>query len=245
MNARKSSPTTIRVIMILMISAFSLRAAIAQKSVDARQIMNDIKNGKDITYENVVINGVLDFTFMNDKIDDLPSRSKLWNKHSNEVEELIEASISFVNCSFEDDVLAYIHDDPSEYTFTADFERPVTFENCVFSRKAMFKYSEFVEGVTFEDSKFRRETTFKYADFDEFANFSGTTFNDDANFKYSDFDSGVSFASAVFEESLNIKYLDVRGDFNIDQMRVDDDVDSKYTSINGKSFTSYLLKSRN
>jgi hypothetical protein len=231
--------------MIVMIMAFSLRAAIAQQSVSATQIMEDIQDGKDISYEGVTINGILDFTYMDAKIDDLPRRSKWWNSSSNEVDESIEVVISFVNCTFDDDVLAYIHDDPTGYTFTADFERRVTFKNCEFTRKAMFKYSEFDDDVSFEDSKFRRASTFKYAEFDDFADFSGTTFNDDAIFKYSEFDSGVSFANAVFEESLNIKYLDVRGDFNIDKMKVDDDIDAKYTSINGKSFSSYLLSSRN
>ncbi|MEP5612064.1 MAG: pentapeptide repeat-containing protein [Cyclobacteriaceae bacterium] len=245
MNGNKSISTPSRIIMILMLGAFSLRAAIAQTTVSASKIMDEIKDGRDISYENATITGDLDFTYMDWKIDDLPRRSKWWNSSSNEVDESIEVSISFINCTFEDDVLAYIHDDPTGYTFTADFERDVTFKNCEFSRKAMFKYSDFDDDVSFEGSKFRRESTFKYAEFDDFANFAGATFNDDAIFKYSDFDRGVSFENTVFEESLNIKYLDVRGDFNIRDMRVDDDIDSKYTTINGRSFTSYLLKNRN
>lgn len=231
--------------MILLIGAFSLRAAIAQKTVSSRTIMEEIKDGKDVRYENATISGDLDFTYMDEKIDDLPSRSRWWNSGSNEVDETIEVDVVFVNCTFTDDVLAYIHDDPSGYTFTADFEREVKFENCEFERNSMFKYSEFEDDVSFEGSKFRRESTFKYAEFDGKASFARTTFNDDANFKYSDFDRGVSFSNAIFEESLNIKYLDVRGDFNIDGMKVDDDIDSKYTSINGKSFARYLLSIRN
>ncbi|MEQ9403453.1 MAG: pentapeptide repeat-containing protein [Cyclobacteriaceae bacterium] len=245
MNATRTTSTASRVIMILLLGAFSLRAALAQQIVDARQIMKDINSGKDISYENVTIEGDLDFTYMDYKIDDLPRRSKWWNNGNNEVDETIEVKISFVNCTFTDDVLAYIHDDPTGYTFTADFEREVTFKNCEFKRKAMFKYSEFDEEVDFSGSKFRRESTFKYAEFDESASFANTTFNDDAIFKYSDFERGVSFENAIFEESLNIKYLEVRGDFNINKMKVDDDIDAKYTSINGRSFSSYLLSSRN
>lgn len=226
-----------------MVGLFSVRA-LAQQTVSASQIMDDIQDGKDIVYENVTIEGDLDFTYMDYKIDDLPSKSRWWNQSSNEVDEEIEVKISFVNCTFNDDVLAYIHDDPSNYTFTADFEEDVTFKNCVFNRKAMFKYSSFEEGANFEGSTFKRQSTFKYAEFEEYSSFANTTFDDDAIFKYSDFDSGVSFEGAVFEETLNIKYLDVRGDFNINRMEVDD-VDAKYTTINGKSFSSYLLSSRN
>lgn len=231
--------------MILMLGAFSLRAALAQSTVSASQIMQEIQDGKDITYENVTIEGVLDLTYMDSKIDDLPTRNKWGNGGDNEVNETIEVGVSFVNCRFTDDVLAYVHDDRSNYTFTADFEEDVVFKNCEFLRKAMFKYSDFDEGADFSGSKFRRESTFKYAEFDYSASFANTVFNDDANFKYTEFDRGVSFESAVFEESLNIKYLEVRGDFNISKMEVDDDIDAKYTKINGRSFSSYLISSRN
>ncbi len=230
--------------MMLMIGIFSLRA-LAQETVQAYKIMEDMRDGKDISYRNATIVGDLDFTYMEAKIDELPRKSRWWNNGSNEVEEVIEVNVSFVNCTFEDDVLAYIHDDPSGYTFTADFERDVIFRDCEFRRKAMFKYSTFDQKADFEGTKFRRESTFKYAEFEEFTSFANTVFNDDAIFKYTEFDSGVTFESAVFEESLNIKYLDVRGDFNIDKMKVDDEIDAKYTKINGRSFSSYLFNSRN
>lgn len=228
-----------------MLGVFSLRAALAQDRVSATEIMRDIQDGKDISYENVTIVGVLDLTYMDSKIGDLPRRSKWGNNGDNEVKETIEVNVSFVNCTFTDDVLAYIHEDHSGYTFTADFEQDVVFKNCEFERDALFKYSDFDEGANFSGSKFRRESTFKYAEFDESASFANTVFDDDANFKYTEFDRGVSFENAVFEESLNIKYLEVRGDFNIAKMEVDDDIDAKYTKINGKSFTSHLMNSRN
>lgn len=244
MKATKSISTTSRIIMILLLGVFSIRAVLAQEVISAERIMSDIKDGRDITYSNVRVEGVLDFTYMDSKIDDLPRRSKWWNSGDNEIEEIIEVKVSFENCRFEDDVLAYIHDDPSGYTFTADFESGVIFKDCEFTRKAMFKYSTFDEEADFSGTKFRRESTFKYAEFEEEASFATATFNDDATFKYADFDRGVSFESAQFEESWNIKYMDVKGEFNIDKLSVDDDIDSKYTSINGKSFTSYLLSSR-
>ena len=39
-----------------------------------------------------------------------------------ELKKLIEEKISFVNCTFKDDVLAYIPDEDSGYTFTASFK---------------------------------------------------------------------------------------------------------------------------
>lgn len=245
MTASKSLSTKCRIGIIIFLGLFSVRA-FSQNTVQASDIMQDIKDGKNISHENVTVQGVLDFTFMDEKLPDLPKQSKWWNNGgSNTVEESIGVSISFINCTFENDVLAYIHVDRSGYTFTADFDQDVVFKNCEFSRNAMFKYSEFDRVADFEGSKFQRASTFKYAEFDVKANFSNTIFDDDATFKYAEFDEGVSFKNAVFKESLNVKYMNARGDFDIDGMKVRDDIDSKYTKVNGRSFSAYLLNSRN
>ncbi len=244
MDIPESLSSKLRIAMLILFAMFVVRG-FAQTKVDASQIMKDMKDGKSVSYENATIVGDLDFTYMDEKLPDLPKRSKWWNSGSNEVDESIDVQISFRNCTFEDDVLAYIHDDPSNYTFTADFDKKVTFENCVFERNAMFKYSDFDDQVNFSGSKFQKESTFKYAEFDERADFSNTRFDDDATFKYAEFDEGGSFKNAVFEESLNIKYLKARGDFDIAGLDVRDDIDAKYTKINGQSFTNYLLRSRN
>ena len=245
MEISESLSTKLRIAMLLFFGIFMLRA-FAQNSVSADKIMEDVREGKDITYQNVTIVGDLDFTYMAEKMPDLPKKSRWWNNGSgNTVEESIDVSVSFINCTFEDDVLAYIHDDPSGYTFTADFDKDVVFKNCEFKRNAMFKYSDFDGRADFSGTKFQRNSTFKYAEFDEMADFSGTFFDDDATFKYAQFDEGASFKNAVFEESWNIKYMKARGEFDIAGLDVRDDIDAKYTKINGRSFTNYLINSRN
>ena len=226
---------------LAIIATFLSFSALGQ-NISASRIMKDIQNGRDITYSDVTITGDLDFTYKESKENDLGSHR--WWHGSNTVNEDIEVKISFVNCTFEDDVLAYIHVERSGYTFTADFEDEVTFRNCTFNGDAMFKYSEFDQEVDFSGSKFNRKSTFKYAEFDDRANFARTYFDDDAIFKYSEFDDGVSFSGAEFRESLDIKYLEVRGMFDIDLMEVGDDIDAKYTEINGKSFAKYLYQAR-
>lgn len=245
MELTASQSTKIRIAMLILFSLFLLRG-FAQRTVDASKIMEDIREGKDIAYENATITGELDFTYMAEKMPDLPKRSKWWNNgNSNTVEESIDVSISFKNCIFDDDVLAYIHDDRSGYTFVADFDKEVVFAGCTFKENAMFKYSDFDDRVSFSGSDFQRESTFKYAEFDEAADFSNAHFEDDATFKYAQFDEGVSFKSAVFEESWNIKYMKARGEFDISGLEVRDDIDAKYTKINGDSFTKYLVSTRN
>lgn len=243
----------------------------SQKNVEASNIMKDIKAGKSISYKNATIIGVLDFTYMNDALDELPrnKKSSWWSTggSDNTIKNLIKVKISFVNCLFKDDVLAYIPDEDSGYTFTADFEDQVIFKNCNFERKAMFKYSRFKGNTDFFETNFQNASTFKYAKFDANINFSNTKFleiatfkyavfsenvsftnsifKDSAVFKYTKFNGGISFKNASFEEDLNIKYMEVYGDFNIRAMKVRYEIDSKYTKINGQPFTKYLVKNEN
>lgn len=223
--------------------SFGSFSSFAQTTVKATDIMMALKKGEAVKYENVTVSGVLDFTFMDEKLPDLPRRRSWWrNGGDNTVNEMIESKISFENVTFEDDVIAYYHDDRSEYTFTADFENDLVFKNCTFQRNAMFKYSEFERVASFQGSVFERESTFKYAEFSESADFSKTKFEEDGIFKYTKFRRGVSFIAARFERSLDMKYTEVRGDFEVSDLYVRSDIDTKYTDINGKGFAKYMLK---
>ena len=241
-----------------------------QNTIQASDIMQDIKSGKSISYKDATVVGVLDFTFMDEAMEKLPSRKRnsWWgNSNTNEVKKLIDVKISFTNCTFKDDVLAYIPDEDSGYTFTASFEDIAIFKDCDFKGKAMFKYSRFERESDFSGSIFDDDTTFKYAKFDKDISFVGSQFAESSTFKYAKFNRNVSFANAVFqdsavfkytqfndgvsfnntnfEEDLNIKYMKVSGDFDITKMNVGYDIDAKYTKINGRSFNKYVLLSKN
>lgn len=255
-----------KITLLTLAFAFVSFTAFAQKRINAKDIIKDIKAGKNVEISNATIEGMLDFTYMEEKLKDLPKRKKRWwnNGESNDVKNKIETKVSFTNCTFKDDVLAYIPDsDDSGYTFTADFEDDAIFENCTFERKAMFKYSDFESNASFENTKFKddstfkyakfkrsasfentvfeNEATFKYAQFRNFISFENSTFQESATFKYAKFSDGVSLKNVQFEENLNIKYTSVKGKFNISGMKVAYDIDSKYTTINGRSFSKYLL----
>ena len=255
----------IMLIALILTTFFSF----AQKTIEASDILKDIKAGKTITIKDATINGVLDFTYMEDALEKLPRTKKnswfFWisGNSTNQIEKSIDIRISFTNCTFKNDVLAYIPDEDSGYTFTANFEDEAIFKNCAFERKAMFKYSRFESDSDFSGSSFNDDSTFKYAKFDKNSSFSNTKFNeiatfkyakfsrnvnfsnsvfkDTATFKYTKFNDGVSFKNTNFEEDLNIKYMQVSGDFNITNMNVAYEIDSKYTKINGKSFSKNLI----
>lgn len=244
---------------------FFLTSVFAQKTIYASDIIKDIKKGKTVSISNATIKGDLDFTFMNEALPKLPKRRRWWNSGgSNTIEKQILNLISFTNCTFTNNVLAYIPHKESGYTFIANFEDKVVFKNCTFKRKAMFKYSNFEDSAdfsgtkffddsTFKYAKFNRKSsfkdvlfdevsTFKYAEFNQFVSFKNATFKETASFKYANFSNGVSFNNSKFNEDLIIKYMNVSGEFDITNMEVGFTLDSKYASINGKNFNKILLQ---
>ncbi|MCG1036982.1 pentapeptide repeat-containing protein [Polaribacter sargassicola] len=259
---------TLLTFYLLLVTAFSF----SQQKIEASKIIKDIKDGKSIAIKNATIIGVLDFTFMDEALKNnvKTKKSSSWfnwgsnNNSSNEVKKYIENEISFINCTFKNDVLAYIPDEDSGYTFTASFKNNAIFKNCTFNQKAMFKYSRFEKDADFSGSSFNDDSTFKYAKFDKDISFNNTTFDEIATFKYTKFNNSVSFSDAVFhdtaifkytnfsngvsfrntnfKEDLNIKYMKVTGNFDVSNMKVAYNVDSKYTKINGNSFSKYLIK---
>lgn len=243
----------------LVLVAFCSITVLSQNTVTADEILQKVKNGSSVTYQNVTIEGVLDFTFMEEALKKLPSGKSWWKKNkTNTVEKQISSTIRFKNCIFQDDVLAYIPHEPSSYTFVANFRNPVEFSNCSFKGKAMFKYSDFDSEANFSNSQFLSDTTFKYSDFEsdvnfnntifeesstfkysnfqEFANFKGAIFKETATFKYAEFHNGVSFNSTDFKEDLNFKYTKISGDFDDANMKVGFGMNTKYARINGDKF---------
>lgn len=238
----------------------------SQKTVYAEDIMRDIKAGKDISISNATIEGILDFTFMDEQLENR-ARKRASRKRNNTIKYTVTSKVSFINCTFRNHVLAYIPDgDNTGYTFIADFEDDATFKDCMFERKAMFKHSTFVRNTSFEGSTFDAGTTFKHAVFDEKANFKNTEFESSATFKHAIFKEMVQFDASIFHEnvtlkhtmfrnglslkevqfkgSLDMKHTMIKGDFDMSGMKVSDDIDSKHTMINRKSFTTYLLNNK-
>lgn len=240
-------------------------AGFAQKTVYAEDIMKDLKAGKNVTIANATIEGVLDFTDMKAKLKELPRKKS--RKGNNSIKNYIQSKISFANCTFNRDVLAYIPDhDESGYTFIANFDEQVSFKNCIFQRRALFKHSDFEKKSSFENTQFMGGTTFKHANFKDISNFAktnfdydvtfkhvqfrdstsfeGSSFEENATFKHARFFDGLSFKNVRFKGSLDIKHTNIKGIFDMSGMKVLNDIDSKHTNINGQSFATYLLDNK-
>ena len=237
----------------------------SQNILSGEEIARKAKSGEPIYIENATIRGVIDFTDYEEKSQ---SRKSSWNwwsgwGSSNVEERIITADIVFRNVKFQDEVLAYINDQATNWTYTASFEGKVVFENCSFTETAAFKYSTFEREVNFGGTTFREEANFKYAKFDREADFASTRFKDEGNFKYAQFDKhagfqksqfnneanfkyakfnqGLNFQAAEFAGLLNLKYAEISGSTNLKAGHIED-IDVKYTTIDGESAVSYLIK---
>lgn len=254
-----------RYIATLCLLTAAVTLTVAQSRISAETIIDQINQGKSVEYNNVEIEGVLDFTNLENR--HLEESSGGWFGSSNDIYESdVEVSISFTDCTFLDDVLAYYHDDDEEDTFIANFEEDVTFSGCTFSRASEFKYSDFSEeanfqGVVFERAAnfkyaefseapvftqvvFQNEANFKYAEFPENTSFASVVFEKEANFKYADFPEGATFESAVFNSLANFKYSKFETPLNLDDVAFNGSEDFKYTEVDGEEFTTFLLENR-
>ncbi|MBD0254409.1 MAG: pentapeptide repeat-containing protein, partial [Cytophagales bacterium] len=156
----------------------------AQAPVDAKEILGKINRGEAVSYRNATINGTLDLTQLdNRKLRKEPGK---WEDSKTYV-STVKAPVSFTNCTFAGDVLAYYHLEDEAETHTADFDEGVVFENCTFKGKSAFKYSRFARGASFAGSRFAREALFKYSHFAGGPNFGKARFEETADFKYARF----------------------------------------------------------
>jgi hypothetical protein len=248
---------------ILVFILFSV-SALAQSRVNAKDILKAIDEGKAVNYRGAEIVGDLDLTTIQDKV---PDKNNKRSRNSTKVFWYhVRISLSFANCTFKDDVIAYFHDDKKNETHNAIFHADVSFQGCEFQGMSEFKYSKFHKGADFTQATYHEEALFKYAEFASEVSFANSVFTDDANFKYTTFPKkvdfgnvefqdhanfkytkfprGVSFKNAKFQENADFKYTKFYEPFDFDGTEFGDDVDFKYTKLEGKPFIKYLLKNR-
>jgi len=240
----------------------------AQSRVNAQDILRDIDAGKAVEYRNVEITGDLDFSKLKDrKLDERSERERRRSRGSTLTYWYhVRTPITLIDCTFRGDVIAYRHDDWKNETHNALFHEDAMFSGCRFNGKSEFKYSKFIKDADFSETSYQKEANFKYTEFssdisfsgsrfEEYANFKYTefpgpadfanvNFRDEADFKYAKFPEGVSFADASFRRLANFKYAKFYEPFNFEGTEFEGSTDFKYTKLEGRSFTTYLLKTR-
>ncbi|GGG31714.1 pentapeptide repeat-containing protein [Pontibacter amylolyticus] len=208
----------------------------AQTQVKASEIIAKINRGEAVSYKNAVIVGVLDLT----RLDNMHLEKKADSKNStNEYISTVKVPLTFVDCTFKDDVLAYFNPDNEDIklfnrkneVYNTNFDKAVRFEDCVFEGYSAFKYSKFKDAVSFAGSNFRHEANFKYSKFSKSADYSRTKYAGEANFKYVAFPEETSFGNASFRKEANFKYAKFSGDADFKAADFRGLANFKYTKV--------------
>lgn len=247
----------------LFVALITIAPILAQSTVSASDIIAKINRDEAVSYQNVTITGDLDLTSLANRKE---VREGSWKGDSQEFLSVVNAPLSFRDCRFTGNVLAYRTDEEDERrllkmsnkVYNTDFTEAVTIENCTFEKDAAFKYSTFRQRAIFTDNTFRDDALFKYAKFRSAADFSGSTFRGYADFKYTKFDESSTFEKVAFGKYADFKYtkFDEKADFrqarftntadfkytrfprgtNFDNARFDGSTDFKYTTLDGRKF---------
>lgn len=250
------------ILLSFLVAFAALAPALAQKTIDAKDIIAQINRKQSVSYQNVTITGDLDLTDLANRKE---MREGIWKGDTPQYLSVVEVPLSFKNCIFKGKVLAYRTEDQerrllkmSNIVYNADFAEAVTFDGCEFDDDAAFKYSLFSQRVIFTNNTFRDGALFKYSKFRDEADFSGSTFDDYADFKYTKFDESssfkkvafryadfkytkfderVDFSQARFTSTADFKYTHLPRGTNFDEARFTGATDFKYTTLDGRKFS--------
>lgn len=214
-----------------LLALVALSPTLAQRTVDAKEIIQKINRKEAISFENTTITGDLDLTDLANRHD---VREGNWRGESEQYLSTVEVPLSFRNCTFQGKVLAYRSEDSrllktNSRVYNADFNEAVTMENCTFNDDAAFKYSNFRQRALFTDNTFRETALFKYAKFRDAADFGGSTFGGYADFKYTKFDESSVFQKVSFDRYADFKYTKFEEGADFRQARFSSTADFKYT----------------
>ncbi|RMZ48901.1 hypothetical protein EB821_05125 [Candidatus Marinimicrobia bacterium PRS2] len=235
---------------ILLILIFS--SLFAERQVKSQEILDKINNRISIKYEDIIVDGNLNFTSMYDNNTVAPTADKTMLekalnifinidvKENKEITSNIEVPIEFLNCTFIGKVIGWENDDDNGISYKAVFKDNAIFSNCIFKDEVLFKYTEFNGKTDFSNNNYNKSTLFKYAQFNSEVSFSGSIFMEEANFKYSTFPQKTTFSGNKFNNNANFKYTKFSYPLNLEGTIFNGEANFENTTLNGEKFTNHI-----
>lgn len=145
---------------LMAIIVLSSIGAYAQKKVSSAELISQIREGKNLSYENVTIIGDIDVSNFGNAIETglYPENGKTVYVLSN----FVRQPVSFKNCTFKGKLtFCYKTESSSEKReYRIEFTNDVTFQNCTFEKDADFELTNFDKAVSFEGSVFKEQPRF-------------------------------------------------------------------------------------
>ena len=233
---------------IILASLIFIGVVCAEDIIASHSIIDKIKNGITITYENIIVVGDLDFTQLYDKkailqeeekslVEKITSFFIYFNISENKTIQCnVEVPVEFIGCTFQGQVIGWINDEINGISYNAVFHDKAKFSKCIFKEEVLFKYSEFNGKVDFSENNYKKAVLFKYTNFSSSVNFEGSVFTHEANFKYTTFPKETTFMRSQFKSNANFKYTDFSNPLNFEGTQFKGSTNFKYTTLDGEEF---------
>ncbi|HRH50095.1 MAG TPA: pentapeptide repeat-containing protein [Panacibacter sp.] len=135
-------------------------SAYAQKEVSSVELINQISEGKNLSYENVTIIGDVDLSKLGNSTETgkYPENGKTVYVFTN----FVKQPVSFKNCTFKGRLnLCHKTESSNEKKeYRVEFTEDVIFQNCTFEKVADFELTNFDKAVSFEGAVFKEQPRF-------------------------------------------------------------------------------------
>ncbi len=216
------------VLIALCVLLSSCAQAKDSKEIHASSFMKDLKKGKNVEIANKIILDDVDFT----------SIEKLQMLSANQIQNVVEGNVCFINCIFMGKVTA-----TGKYKSVdvqTKFNNNVIFENCDFRGDVSFDNAVVTGSVNFQQAKFRKAASFiNLMAWTKEAYFSEIEAEEDINFIYATFNGSVYMRNAIFQKSVSFQGMTVQGQFAASGMKCAQSAEFDMLTVGQRAIFNY------
>lgn len=238
--------------------------ATTHSTVPAAEILDKLKSQSPVRYENVTIEGDVDFTTLTAYPETMDSQTIS-----------IESPVFFKNCVFTGKLRGFRQ--VNGQTLLCAFQKNLTFDGCrfngevnfqsvsvagvgcftkcQFNRLTSFEGAHFQSEAYFDEALFAQEARFQNAVFGRSANFwksvwagvayfQGATYQGSAQFSLVDFRRNTDFSLSQFNGLTNFNYAKLTGRTSFSNCRFRDTVDFGKASLKEASFSESFFDAK-
>lgn len=220
---------------IFLLTLFFTNCASSNSQKRTNSYQDLIQKGYDVFIENETFTEAIDFTKA------LPANPV--NKGVNQVR--IISSITFSNCTFNSEVVAFSRDEEGNQVNTL-FQSNLSFIGCTFNASVNFRGISVLGKVVFSGSFFENTSNFEESSFQQLAFFNNTSFHKElrfqnayfmqrANFINTQFDENASFQGSTFNATTQFSNTRFYGYADFSLVRWKEDVFFNYAEIADRS----------
>ena len=214
--------------LFVLVTILTTTCASSRINSDSKSLEKLLNSGKDVFVENATFGETIDFTSM------VPS-----NPVSDGMRQVrITSSVTFKNCTFEGDVLAFVEDGEGNRTYTT-FQSNISFVNCTFKGKAHFRACSVGGRTLFTGSYFETEANFEECSFAQNAYFNRCIFHEELRFQNAFFMQRITFMDAEFDDNASFQGVTFNATAQFSNTKYAGYADFSMVSWNGACFFNY------